>query len=109
MDGLNDTDLENLTKQVITLDELYGVDMDETLRGVNALMTQFGLDAQTAMDYIVTGTQNGLDKTAEMGDTLCGVHGSHSRMRATAPKNISSCSTTAWTAGPITWIRSTTP
>lgn len=70
LDGLNDTDLENLTKQVITLDELYGVDMDETLRGVNALMTQFGLDAQTAMDYIVTGTQNGLDKTAEMGDTL---------------------------------------
>lgn len=55
---------------MITLDELYGVDMDETLRGVNALMTQFGLDAQTAMDYIVTGTQNGLDKTAEMGDTL---------------------------------------
>ena len=33
-------------------------------------MTQFGLDAQTAMDYIVAGTQNGLDKTNELGDNL---------------------------------------
>lgn len=70
LDGLNDTDLENLTKQAITLDELYGIDMNETLRGVNALMTQFGLDGQRAMDYIVAGTQNGLDKTNELGDNL---------------------------------------
>lgn len=70
LDDLNDTELENLTKQAITLDELYGIDMNETLRGVNSLMTQFGLDAQTAMDYIVAGTQNGLDKTNELGDNL---------------------------------------
>ena len=44
--------------------------MNETMRGVNSLMTQFGLSAQEAMDYIVRGTQNGLDKTNELGDNL---------------------------------------
>lgn len=67
---LSDTDLSHLTEQAITLDELYGIDMNETLRGVNSLMKQYGLTAQEAMDYIVKGTQNGLDKTDELGDNL---------------------------------------
>ena len=67
---LGDTDLTNLTKQALTLEELYGIDMNETLRGVNSLMKQYGLTAQKAMDYIVRGTQNGLDKTNELGDNL---------------------------------------
>lgn len=67
---LSETDLTNLTQQAITLDELYGIDMNETLRGVNSLMQQYGLTAQEAMDYIVKGTQNGLDKTNELGDNL---------------------------------------
>lgn len=68
--NLSETDLTNLTQQAITLDELYGIDMNETLRGVNSLMQQYGLTAQEAMDYIVVGTQNGLDKTNELGDNL---------------------------------------
>lgn len=67
---LDQATLTNLTEQALTLESMYGKDMSETLRGVNALMTQFGLDAQTAMDYVVTGTQNGLDKTNELGDNL---------------------------------------
>lgn len=67
---LGATDLTNLTKQALTLEELYGIDMNETLRGVNSLMKQYGLTAQEAMDYIVRGTQNGLDKTNELGDNL---------------------------------------
>lgn len=67
---LSDTDLNNITQQAITLNEIYGIDMNETLRGVNSLMEQYGLTSQAAMDYIVTGTQNGLDKTNELGDNL---------------------------------------
>ena len=67
---LSDTDLTKLTQQALTLDQLYGIDMNETLRGVNALMKQYGMTAQEAMDYIVKGTQNGLDKTNELGDNL---------------------------------------
>ena len=50
---MSETDLTNLTQQAITLEELYGIDMNETLRGVNSLMQQYGLTAQEAMDYIV--------------------------------------------------------
>ena len=39
----------NLTQQAL-LDQLYGIDMNETLRGVNALMKQYGMTAQEAMD-----------------------------------------------------------
>lgn len=68
--GLDPTQLEKITTQAITLEDVFGSDMSETMRGVNALMVNFGLDAQTAMDYIVVGTQNGLDKTQELGDNL---------------------------------------
>ncbi len=67
---LDQQTLTNITEQAVTLAELYGIDMNETLRGANSLMEQFGLDAQTAMDYIVVGTQNGLDKTNELGDNI---------------------------------------
>lgn len=67
---LDSTELTNLTEQAITLEDLYGINMNETMRGVNSLMEQFGLSAQEAMDYIVAGTENGLDKTDELGDNL---------------------------------------
>ena len=67
---LDEVTLTNLTKQALTLEETYGVDMSETLRGVNSLMTQYGMSAQEAMDLVVKGTQNGLDKTNELGDNL---------------------------------------
>lgn len=34
---LDETTLTHLTEQAITLDELYGIDMNETLRGVKFL------------------------------------------------------------------------
>lgn len=67
---LDSTELTDLTEQAITLEDLYGINMNETMRGVNSLMEQFGLSAQEAMDYIVAGTENGLDKTDELGDNL---------------------------------------
>lgn len=70
LEGLSKADITHIVEQAMTLDELYGIDMNETLRGVNSLMKQYGLTAQEAMDYIVKGTQNGLDKTDELGDNL---------------------------------------
>lgn len=84
LEDLSATDMKNITDQAITLDSLYGIDMNETLRGVNALMEQFGLDAQTAMDYVVSGTQNGLDKTNELGDNLAEYSGKFEQAGYTA-------------------------
>lgn len=70
LDDLDPQQLETITEQAITLEDVFGSDLSETMRGVNSLMVNFGLDAQTAMDYVVTGSQNGLDKTQELGDNL---------------------------------------
>ncbi|HBM5719358.1 TPA: hypothetical protein LY425_002976, partial [Enterococcus faecium] len=45
---LNNQDLQNITEQAMVLENTMGADMDETLRGVNGLMVNFGLSAQDA-------------------------------------------------------------
>lgn len=67
---LSDTDLSTVVEEVLTLEKTFGSDMSETLRGVNSLMENFGMTATEAMDYVVAGTQRGLDKTNELGDNL---------------------------------------
>lgn len=68
--GLSDDELVNVSKQATILEQKFGIDMDETLRGVNSLMQNFGMTSEEAMDYVVTATQRGLDKTNELGDNL---------------------------------------
>lgn len=69
-EDLSKADLTHLTEIGTTLEESYGIDLSETMRGVNSLMEQFGLTSAEAIDYVVKGTQNGLDKTDELGDNL---------------------------------------
>lgn len=68
--GLNDVELGNITEQAMVLEQTFGSDMNETLRGASNLMNVYGMSAQEAMDLIVVGSQNGLDKTGELGDNL---------------------------------------
>ena len=46
------------------------MDVSETIRGVNGLMVNMGVDADKAFDLITKGAQNGLDKSHELGDNL---------------------------------------
>lgn len=69
-EDLSKADITHLTEIGTTLEESYGIDLSETMRGVNSLMEQFGLTSAEALDYVVKGTQNGLDKTDELGDNL---------------------------------------
>ena len=76
---LDPSQLETLTTQAMTMEEVFGSDMNETMRGVNALMVNFSMDAQEAMDYLIKGSQNGLDKTQELGDNLAEYSGKFSQ------------------------------
>lgn len=62
--------LQNLTESAITLEDTFGMDMTETLRGVNALMDHFGMTANDAFDLIASGAQQGLNYTDELGDNV---------------------------------------
>ena len=68
--GLNDADLSYVTKGVLTLSDLFGMDVNESIRGVNALMDGFGMTAQGAMDLLATCAQYGINYTDELGDNL---------------------------------------
>lgn len=67
---LPDDQLQSVTEKAIMLEKTFGMDMNESLRGVNALMTAYGMTAEEALDYMTVGAQNGLDKTGELGDNL---------------------------------------
>lgn len=67
---LNDEELYDITEQALILEDTFGIDMNETLRGADALMKHFGLTSKEAMDFIVKGTQEGLNWTDELGDNI---------------------------------------
>ena len=65
------TKIQQLAEGAMALDDTFSnMDMEETLRGVDSLMTNMGLSAEEAFDYIVTGAQNGLNKSGELTDNI---------------------------------------
>ena len=67
---LNEEDMSGAVEGALALEEVYGSDFSETLRGARVLMEKFGLSSEEAMDLITAGTQRGLDYTDELGDNL---------------------------------------
>lgn len=67
---LNEEDMSGAVEGALALEEVYGSDFSETLRGARVLMEEFGLSSEEAMDLITAGTQRGLDYTDELGDNL---------------------------------------
>lgn len=70
MQGISDVDLKNVTEDLLTLRDSFGMDESETLRGAQQLMKQFGITSQEAFDLMATGAQNGLNKSGELGDNI---------------------------------------
>lgn len=70
MQGISDVDLKNVTEDLITLRDTYGMDENETLRGAKQLMEQFGISSEKAFDLMAKGAQNGLDYSGELGDNI---------------------------------------
>lgn len=70
MQGISDVDLKDVTEDLITLRDTFGMDENETLRGAQQLMKQFGITSKEAFDLMATGAQNGLNKSDELGDNI---------------------------------------
>ena len=70
MKDLPDDQLQSIVEKTYALQDAYGMDFEETLRGINGLITNMGLSAEEAFDLMTVGAQNGLDKTHELGDNL---------------------------------------
>ncbi len=62
--------LKELTENGIAMRDVFDMDLSETIRGVDVLIGEMGLDAEEAFDLMAKGAQNGLDKSGELADNL---------------------------------------
>lgn len=64
------TQLGKLTENALALESVFGSDFNESIRGIDSLMTHFGLTATEAFDLYAKGLQRGLNYTDELGDNI---------------------------------------
>lgn len=76
--------VKELTENAIALEDTFGSDFQETIRGVNGLMTHFGTDSTKAFDLFAKGSQKGLDYTNELGDNVAEYGGNFEQAGYTA-------------------------
>lgn len=67
---IDDQGLQTVTQNALMLSQVFGADVNESIRGINALMEGFGLSATEATDLMTAGMQRGLNYTDELGDNL---------------------------------------
>ena len=68
--NLTGKELENVTKNAILIRDTFGFEVDESIRGVNSLMDQFGISADEAYNLIVQGAQKGLNQNGDLMDVI---------------------------------------
>lgn len=67
---IDPTNLQTMTEKAITLEDVFGMDMSESLRGVQSLMSHFGMTSEEAFDLMSSGAQQGLNYSDELGDNV---------------------------------------
>ena len=70
MQGLSNEGLQSVTEGAFVLRDTFQYDVSESVRAANALVKNFGIDGDQAMNLIATGAQNGLDFSGELLDTI---------------------------------------
>ena len=67
---LPDEQLQSVVEKSYMLEDAYGMDFQENVRGVNALMDQFGITADQAYELINQGAQKGLNQNQDLTDQI---------------------------------------
>lgn len=63
-------EFQDLTKDILTLSQITDTDLSEATRGINQLMSNFGLTSQESLDLFAKGQQAGLNFSQEMFDNV---------------------------------------
>ena len=70
MTGLVEEELADTTKGAYALSDTFGYEVAESARAAKAMMTNFGVSGEEAMNLIAAGAQNGLDYSGELIDSV---------------------------------------
>ena len=62
--------LKEMTENGIAMRDVFGMDLGETIRGVDSLMGNMGITSEEAFDLMAKGAQRGLDKSGELSDNI---------------------------------------
>ena len=70
MGDLSDEELKRVTEQAYLLQDTFDMDFKESIRGVDALVKQFGVSSEEAFNLIAQGAQQGLNQNDDLVDQL---------------------------------------
>lgn len=62
--------LEGVVEKSLRLEKIYDMDFKENIRGVDAMMSQFGITADQAFELINQGAQQGLNQNQDLTDQI---------------------------------------
>lgn len=67
---LDDESLQEVTESAFALRDTFGYEIPESTRAAKAMMDNFGISGEQAMNLIAAGAQNGLDYSGELLDSI---------------------------------------
>lgn len=67
---LDDTALQEVTESAFALRDTFGYEIPKSTRAAKAMMDNFGISGEQAMNLIAAGAQNGLDYSGELMDSI---------------------------------------
>lgn len=67
---LDPSKLKDMTENGIAMRDVFGMELSETIRGVDAIMDNMGGTSEEAFDLMARGAQRGLNKTGELADNI---------------------------------------
>lgn len=67
---LDASKIKDMTENGIAMRDVFGMDLSETIRGVDSLMDNMGATSEEAFDLMAKGAQRGLDKSGELADNI---------------------------------------
>lgn len=68
--SMSESELTNITKGALTLEDVFDMDVKESIRATSSMMKQFDITAGEAFNLMVQGAQNGLNQNEDLCDTI---------------------------------------
>ncbi len=70
MSEISDAELQKVVESGYLLRDVYEIEVQESLRGANAMVKQFGITATEAYNLIAQGAEKGLNQNGDLADQI---------------------------------------
>ena len=70
LSGISDSDLQQAVESAYLLNDVYNIDIAESIKGANSLVKNFGISAVEAYNLMAQGAEKGLNQNGDLADQL---------------------------------------